>query len=82
MGGMGDMFMRMGNRLMGATSDLLGGDAGDVYYPHYLINGKPPPTLPSSPAPPQRGAHPPHQCGQRHRLPVRDGWSHADDYAH
>lgn len=41
MGGMGDMFMRMGNLLMGATSDLLGGDAGDVYYPHYLINGKP-----------------------------------------
>ena len=37
----GDMFMRMGNTLMGATSDLLGGDAGDVYYPTYLINGKP-----------------------------------------
>jgi FtsP/CotA-like multicopper oxidase with cupredoxin domain len=41
MGGMTDMFMRMGNRLMGATSDLLGGDAGDVYYPLYLVNGKP-----------------------------------------
>ncbi|WP_425280721.1 multicopper oxidase family protein [Leucobacter coleopterorum] len=41
MDGMGDMFMRMGNTLMGANSDLLGGDAGDVYYPHYLINGKP-----------------------------------------
>lgn len=43
MGAMGDseMFMRMGNTLMGATSDLLGGDAGDVYYPHYLVNGKP-----------------------------------------
>ena len=41
MGGMEDMFMRMGNMLMGANSDLLGGDAGDVYYPHYLINGKP-----------------------------------------
>jgi FtsP/CotA-like multicopper oxidase with cupredoxin domain len=41
MGGHGDMFMRMGNMLMGADSDLLGGDAGDVYYPHYLINGKP-----------------------------------------
>lgn len=41
MGGMGDMFMRMGNLLMGASSDILGGDAGDVYYPHYLINGKP-----------------------------------------
>ncbi|OZB82094.1 multicopper oxidase family protein [Microbacterium sp. 13-71-7] len=42
MGGMGDMFMRMGNALMGATSDILAGDAGDVYYPYYLINGKPP----------------------------------------
>ncbi len=42
MGGMGDMFMRMGNTLMGATSDILAGDAGDVYYPYYLINGKPP----------------------------------------
>ena len=41
MGSMGEMFMRMGNMLMGADSDLLGGDAGDVYYPHYLINGKP-----------------------------------------
>ncbi|UNK70847.1 multicopper oxidase family protein [Microbacterium sp. H1-D42] len=34
--------MRMGNMLMGATSDLLGGDAGDVYYPLYLINGRSP----------------------------------------
>lgn len=41
MGGMDGMLMRMGNTLMGASSDLLGGDAGDVYYPHYLINGKP-----------------------------------------
>ncbi len=43
MGGMdhGGMPMRMGNTLMGATSDLLGGDAGDVYYPLYLINGRP-----------------------------------------
>ena len=42
MGRMGDMgFMRMGNMLMGATSDELGGDAGDVYYPHYLVNGRP-----------------------------------------
>ncbi|WP_082509587.1 multicopper oxidase family protein [Microbacterium sp. Leaf179] len=39
---MGDMFMRMGNTLMGATSDLLAGDAGDVFYPVYLVNGKPP----------------------------------------
>ena len=39
--GMDGMPMRMGNMLMGATSDLLGGDAGDVYYPYYLINGKP-----------------------------------------
>ncbi|MFD3517864.1 multicopper oxidase family protein [Streptomyces sp. NPDC058657] len=28
--------------LMGATSDLLGPDAGDVAYPHYLINGRTP----------------------------------------
>jgi FtsP/CotA-like multicopper oxidase with cupredoxin domain len=33
---------RMGATLMGARSDLLGGDAGDVYYPHYLVNGRPP----------------------------------------
>lgn len=33
--------MRMGNLLMGAKSDLLGGDAGDVFYPLFLINGKP-----------------------------------------
>ncbi|TSB31101.1 multicopper oxidase family protein [Streptomyces benahoarensis] len=26
--------------LMGATSDLLGGDAGDVAYPYYLVNGR------------------------------------------
>lgn len=26
--------------LMGATSDLLGGDAGDVRYPHFLLNGR------------------------------------------
>ncbi|MCK9913874.1 multicopper oxidase family protein [Microbacteriaceae bacterium K1510] len=42
MGATDGMSMRMGNMLMGATSDLLGGDAGDVYYPYYLVNGKPP----------------------------------------
>ncbi|MET9295993.1 multicopper oxidase family protein [Streptomyces sp. NPDC003077] len=26
--------------MMGATSPLLGGDAGDVNYPHYLVNGR------------------------------------------
>ncbi|WP_327088509.1 multicopper oxidase family protein [Nonomuraea sp. NBC_01738] len=26
--------------LMGATSPLLGGDAGDVRYPHFLVNGR------------------------------------------
>ncbi|MET7474778.1 multicopper oxidase family protein [Streptomyces sp. NPDC005648] len=26
--------------LMGGTSDLLGGDAGDVAYPYYLVNGR------------------------------------------
>jgi FtsP/CotA-like multicopper oxidase with cupredoxin domain len=39
---MGGMPMRMGNMLMGSSSQILGGDAGDVYYPLYLINGKPP----------------------------------------
>ncbi|MER5213883.1 multicopper oxidase family protein [Streptomyces sp. NPDC002838] len=34
-GGMSMKFM-----LMGAESDLLGGDAGDVKYPHHLINGR------------------------------------------
>ncbi|MDX3693746.1 multicopper oxidase family protein [Streptomyces europaeiscabiei] len=34
-GGMSMKFM-----LMGAESDLLGGDAGDVRYPHHLINGR------------------------------------------
>ncbi|MDA2813434.1 multicopper oxidase family protein [Nocardiopsis sp. RSe5-2] len=33
--------MRMGNTLMGASSDLLGGDAGDIYYPLHLVNGRP-----------------------------------------
>ncbi|MEV6329179.1 multicopper oxidase family protein [Streptomyces sp. NPDC051909] len=28
--------------LMGATSELLGGDAGDVGYPYYLVNGRTP----------------------------------------
>ncbi|MEU9094279.1 multicopper oxidase family protein [Streptomyces sp. NPDC048428] len=28
--------------LMGATSELLGGDAGDVGYPYYLVNGRVP----------------------------------------
>jgi FtsP/CotA-like multicopper oxidase with cupredoxin domain len=28
--------------LMGATSPLLGGDAGDVLYPYFLLNGRPP----------------------------------------
>lgn len=48
-GGMGDMGgmdhggtdgpMAMGHMLMGATSDFLGGDAGDVAYPMHLFNG-------------------------------------------
>lgn len=29
-----------GHMLMGAFSDLLGGDAGDVRYPYFLINGR------------------------------------------
>lgn len=31
-----------GHMLMGATSVLLGGDAGDVRYPHFLLNGRVP----------------------------------------
>jgi FtsP/CotA-like multicopper oxidase with cupredoxin domain len=42
-GGMGGMMGGDGGHmLMGAHSDLLGGDAGDVFYPHYLINGRAP----------------------------------------
>jgi len=38
---------RMGGHLMGAgSSRLLGGDAGDVRYPHFLLNGR----LPAAPA--------------------------------
>ena len=44
MGGMPGMSMggvSMGKHvLMGATSALLGGDAGDVKYPHFLLNGR------------------------------------------
>jgi FtsP/CotA-like multicopper oxidase with cupredoxin domain len=31
-----------GHTLHGASSDILGDDAGDVYYPHHLVNGRPP----------------------------------------
>ena len=34
-----------GHMMMGATSTLLGGDAGDVRYPHYLLGGR----LPTAP---------------------------------
>ncbi|MBD3003459.1 multicopper oxidase family protein [Streptomyces sp. 5-10] len=37
MGGMDTSFM-----LMGADSELLGGDAGDVKYPYHLVNGRVP----------------------------------------
>ncbi|WP_406836384.1 multicopper oxidase family protein [Streptomyces sp. AHU1] len=40
-GGMPMKFM-----LMGAESELLGGDAGDVKYPHHLVNGR----VPADPA--------------------------------
>lgn len=36
--------MKMGNMLMGATSDFLGGDAGDIAYPIHLFNGRGPDT--------------------------------------
>jgi FtsP/CotA-like multicopper oxidase with cupredoxin domain len=35
-----------GHMMMGATSSLLGGDAGDVTYPHFVLNGR----LPAAPA--------------------------------
>ncbi|WP_314221803.1 multicopper oxidase family protein [Streptomyces zaehneri] len=38
--------MSMRFRLMGATSRLLGGDAGDVKYPYHLVNGR----VPTDPA--------------------------------
>ncbi|AOY70815.1 Multicopper oxidase with three cupredoxin domains (includes cell division protein FtsP and spore coat protein CotA) [Arthrobacter subterraneus] len=41
-GDMGGMDMGMKHMLMGATSDYLGGDAGDVKIPVHLFNGKPP----------------------------------------
>ncbi len=47
MGGMmggghdGGTLTRDGNLLRGTSSSLLGGDSGDVYYPYYLINGRP-----------------------------------------
>ncbi|WP_433436546.1 multicopper oxidase family protein [Nonomuraea sp. CA-141351] len=44
--GMGMDHAGMGEHmLMGATSPLLGGDAGDVRYPHFLLNGR----IPSQP---------------------------------
>jgi FtsP/CotA-like multicopper oxidase with cupredoxin domain len=43
--GMGAM-MGGGHMMMGSASSLLGGDAGDVRYPHYLLNGR----LPAAPA--------------------------------
>lgn len=40
--GMGGMMSGSGSHmLMGARSSLLGGDAGDVAYPYFLINGRP-----------------------------------------
>ncbi|MCH7233009.1 multicopper oxidase family protein [Glycomyces sp. L485] len=42
-GGHGDMDMETavdGHTLMGASSDILGPDAGDVHYPHHLVNGR------------------------------------------
>ncbi|WP_371652390.1 MULTISPECIES: multicopper oxidase family protein [unclassified Streptomyces] len=50
MGDMGDMDGRPtrtpstgpSRMLMGADSELLGGDAGDVAYPYYLVNGRTP----------------------------------------
>jgi FtsP/CotA-like multicopper oxidase with cupredoxin domain len=43
--GMGAMMNGGGHAMMGAGSSLLGGDAGDVRYPHFLLNGR----LPNAP---------------------------------
>ncbi|MDF3288462.1 multicopper oxidase family protein [Streptomyces silvisoli] len=40
MGAMGFSAPGPSRMLMGATSGLLGGDAGDVAYPYYLVNGR------------------------------------------
>lgn len=52
-GGMAGMMSGSGSHMMmGARSELLGGDAGDVFYPLYLINGRPaadPETFASAP---------------------------------
>jgi len=52
-GGMGGMMGGSGSHMMmGARSDLLGGDAGDVRYPMFLVNGRPagdPETFTSAP---------------------------------
>ncbi|WP_026930116.1 multicopper oxidase family protein [Glycomyces tenuis] len=39
-GGMDMGLMADGHMLMGASSDILGPDAGDVFYPHHLVNGR------------------------------------------
>ncbi|MFC3495803.1 multicopper oxidase family protein [Glycomyces rhizosphaerae] len=44
-GGMDMGLMTDGHMLMGARSDILGDDSGDVYYPHHLVNGR----LPADP---------------------------------
>jgi FtsP/CotA-like multicopper oxidase with cupredoxin domain len=42
-GGMGVMMSGSSSHMMmGSRSNLLGGDAGDVAYPYFLINGRPP----------------------------------------
>ena len=52
-GGMGGMMSGSSSHMMmGTRSDLLGGDAGDVAYPYFLINGRPsadPETFTSTP---------------------------------
>jgi FtsP/CotA-like multicopper oxidase with cupredoxin domain len=52
-GGMGGMMSGSSSHMMmGTRSDLLGGDAGDVAYPYFLINGHPsadPETFTSTP---------------------------------
>ena len=75
MGGMGSMPGNPGTGV-GAVSDLLGGDGGDVTYPYYLINGRIPAAAKTFTAAP----------GQRSRIveihsaePIHVSYSDRDD---
>ena len=65
------------------NSDLLGGDAGDVSYPYYLVNGRipaAPTTFTAKPGPADPDPH--HQRRRRHRVPGRAGRAPDDRHPH